>query len=456
MITVKEVIQATGGSTSLAPALVFTGVNTDSRTVKTGELFVALKGEKFDGHAYCAKALAQGAAAVLVEKITDFPAAKAIVVKDGLAAYQLIAKAYRRGKKAKVVAITGSNGKTSTKDLIAACLASKYQVIKTQANFNNEIGLPKTLLTITDTTDLAVVEMGMRGFGQIRALKQLAEPDCVVITNVGETHMELLGSMENIARAKSEILENLTAENVAVLNNDDKLVSKMSTGAKTVTYGIIKNSAVQAKDIKTDGFGTTFTYTSQLTGKNQKVNMPLIGEHNVMNALAAIAVAETYGVADSAIALALHNIVMTGKRQEISHFGAFTVINDAYNASPASMEAACKTLQKVCQAQSRGRAVAVLADMLELGAESRSAHTRVGDYVADAGVQLLIVYGQEARYIAAEAKRRGVPAFLARDKEEAAAILAREKQPGDVILLKGSHSMAVDKVLELVFKREGK
>jgi len=456
MLTVKDIIAATGGSTSLTPALAFTGVNTDSRTIKAGELFVALKGEKFDGHAYCAKALAAGAAGVLVDNTTGFAPDKAIVVQDTLTAYQLIARAHRLSKRAKVIAITGSNGKTSTKDLIAACLAAKYKVIKTQANFNNEIGLPKTLLTIEDDTDIAVVEMGMRGFGQIRALKKLAMPDCVVITNVGETHMELLGSMENIAKAKSEILENLTAQNVAVLNNDDKFVAKMTTGAKTVTYGIIKNSAVQAKNLKTSGFGTTFVYTSQLTGHTQKVAMPLIGEHNVMNALAAIAVAETYGVEDTAIAESLHNIVMTEKRQEITHYGAYTVINDAYNASPASMEAACKTLQKVCQAQKNSRAVAVLADMLELGTNSQAAHARVGGYAAEAGVKLLITYGKEAQALAEEAKKRGVQVIQVKDNMEAAAALTKLKQPGDIILLKGSHSMAVDKVQDMVFKGEEK
>ena len=264
--------------------------------------------------------------------------------------------------------------------------------------------------------------------------------------------MELLGSMENIAKAKSEILENLSAENLAVLNNDDKFVSKMTTGARTVTYGIIKNSAVQAKNIKISGSGTTFTYVSKITGKEQNVTTPLIGEHNVMNALAAICVAESYGVEDEKIAAALAEIVMTEKRQELVHFADYTVINDAYNASPASMEAACKTLHKVVEGQKRGRAVAVLSDMLELGENSTDAHTRVGNYVADADVKLLITYGEEARAISSAAAKRGVEIVHVANKEAAAHQLKKLLQPGDVILFKGSHSMQVDKVIEMVFK----
>ncbi len=455
MLTVKLVVQATQGITRLPVSLEFTGVTTDSRAVKPGELFVALKGEKFDGHAYCAKAIALGAAGVLVEKAEGLPQDKTILVADTLKAYQAISHAWRMSSPhVKVVAITGSNGKTSTKDLIAATLASKYKVIKTEANFNNEIGLPKTLLTITPDTQIAVVEMGMRGFGQIRALKALAEPDTVVITNVGETHMELLGSMENIAKAKSEILENLTEKNDAIINGDDFYVSKMHTGANTTTYGIISNSAVKASDVEVTGVGTTFTYTSKVTGKTQYVDMPLIGRHNVMNALAAIAVAELYGVEDEAIAASLHQAVMTEKRQEILHFGKITAINDAYNASPASMQTACNTLEKVVAAQGKGRALAVLSDMLELGTTSRDAHTRVGGYVAQAGVKELITYGSEAKAISEAAGAQGVKVHHVADKEAAAKLLKSIMQPDDVILFKGSHSMSVDKVIDLVFKGE--
>ncbi|MDD3395602.1 MAG: UDP-N-acetylmuramoyl-tripeptide--D-alanyl-D-alanine ligase [Acidaminococcaceae bacterium] len=450
MFTLSQVLAATAGQTQLQGEIAFTGITTDSRNVKPGELFVALQGEKFDGHAYCARALAQGAVAVLVSAIAPGYTAKAIVVKDTLWAYQQIAKAYRLAhKNIKVVAITGSNGKTSTKDLIAACLEKKYKVIKTQANFNNEIGLPKTLLSIQEDTEIAVVEMGMRGFGQIKALKDLAQPDIVVITNVGETHMELLGSMANIAKAKSEILENLTANNIAVLNGDDFYIAKMKTAAKTVTYGIIKDNVVQGGNINVTGQGTTFSYVNRINGKNFTVQMPLVGEHNVMNALAAISVAEVLQVPDQTIVEALAHAHLTEKRQEVKRYGTVTAINDAYNASPASMTSALKTLQQLALSKNSGREVAVLADMLELGAISKEAHTKVGQQAAHYGVKLLLTYGQEARYIYEAARGLGVEAYYLNNKEEAAVCLRQHLEEGDTILFKGSHSMEVDRVLEL-------
>ena len=454
MITVKTILDVVTATTKLAASFDFAGVTTDSRGVKTGELFVALKGENFDGHDYCAKALAAGASAVLVEKEMDLPADKMIVVKDTLAAYQKIAHAYRKGlKNLKVVAITGSNGKTSTKDLIAACLSKDFKVIKTQANFNNEIGLPKTLLSIKPDTDIAVVEMGMRGLGQIRALKEIAEPNVVVITNVGETHVELLGSIANIAMAKSEILENLTPENTAIVNGDDYYISQMKTSAKIVTYGIITNSVVKGSNIEISENGTSFLYKNTVTGNVGRIAMPLIGEHNVMNALAAIAVAEIFNISETNIAAALSNASLTEKRQQILQFGSIIAINDAYNASPASMEVAFKTLKQLVGTVGNRRGVAVLADMLELGNSSKEAHIRVGRMVAKAEIKLLITYGPHAIHISNEAARLGVRAIHCTDKKEAALILKNSLEENDVILFKGSHSMEVDKVMESVFSK---
>ncbi|MGL5207566.1 MAG: UDP-N-acetylmuramoyl-tripeptide--D-alanyl-D-alanine ligase [Acidaminococcaceae bacterium] len=458
MISLSKVIEATKGIVSGGGKdLLFKGVTTDSRSVGNDDLFIALAGENFDGHDYCETALNKGAAAVLVQKeLPNLPKnAVVISVSDTLKAYQQIAHAYRMAQKnIKVIAITGSNGKTSTKDLIAACLAKKYKVVKTQANFNNEIGLPKTLLTIKPETEVVVVEMGMRGFGQIRALKELAEPDAVVITNVGETHMELLGSMENIAQAKSEILENMNEQQFAVINNDDIYVSKMETAAEKITYGIINDAFVCGSNIKTSGHETTFAYKSKITGKENFIKMPLIGEHNVMNALAAIAVSEKMGVPDEDIIAALAEVRLTEKRQEILRFGDITVINDAYNASPASMEAAIKTLAAVKKSAGTGRSIAVLADMLELGEASEEAHRRVGDYLAHEKTDLVIAYGKEARAIIDQANKNGIRAFYCADKEKAGIELKNNLQDNDIILFKGSHSMQVDKIIEMVFQNK--
>ena len=457
MLNLQEILAATGGSCENAQSVEFCGVNTDSRSIKAGELFVALSGENFDGHNYCAKALELGAAGVVISHdVAGLPQnAVAVKVDDTLKAYQLIAKAWRdKQKNLKVVAVTGSNGKTSTKDLIAACLAVKYNVVKTEANFNNEIGLPKTLLNIKPDTEIAVVEMGMRGLGQIRALCELARPDVAVVTNVGETHMELLGSMENIAKAKGEIVEGLTAQQFAVLNNDDAFVRAMAdkTAAQAVTYGCGDGAGVRAENVVLNADGSEFDCVCAQTGEREHIVLPLLGEHNVYNALAAIGVAVTFNVPLAQVKTALKDVKLTGKRQEFVQIGAVTVINDAYNASPASMASALKTLHAVKSAKG-GRAVAVLADMLELGALSQSAHAEVGKMAAAEGVDVLITYGEEAVNIGKAAQNGGVKTFICRDRAEAAKILSGIVRNNDIILLKGSHSMQVDGLIDLVLKK---
>ena len=457
MLNLQEILAATCGNCENAQNVKFCGVNTDSRSIKAGELFVALSGENFDGHNYCAKALELGAAGVVISHDVAGLPQNAVVIKvdDTLKAYQLIAKAWRdKQKNLKVVAVTGSNGKTSTKDLIAACLAVKYNVVKTEANFNNEIGLPKTLLNIKPDTEIAVVEMGMRGLGQIRALCELASPDVAVVTNVGETHMELLGSMENIARAKGEIVEGLTAQQFAVLNNDDAFVRAMAdkTAAQAVTYGCGDGADVRAENVVLNADGSEFDCVCARTGEREHIVLPLLGEHNVYNALAAIGVAVTFNVPLAQVKTALKDVKLTGKRQEFVQIGAVTVINDAYNASPASMASALKTLHAVKSAKG-GRAVAVLADMLELGALSQSAHAEVGEMAAAEGVDVLITYGEEAVNIGKAAQNGGVKTFICRDRAEAAKILSGVVRNNDIILLKGSHSMQVDGLIDLVLKK---
>lgn len=453
MIDAKLIVSATNAEYT-GENIEFTGLTTDSRAVKAGELFVAFSGETFDGHNYCTKAVELGATGVLVSKDVEGLSEDVAVFKvsNTLKAFQEIARAYRRSfADLKVFAITGSNGKTSTKDLLAACLGAKYNVVKTQGNFNNEIGLPKTLLNITADTDIAVVEMGMRGLGQIAELCEIAEPDSGLISNVGETHMELLGSMENIGKAKGEIVENLPADGFAVLNGDNEYVVAAAgkTKAKVVFFGLSEACDYRGSDIVTTGLGTTFTCTEKATGKSVQVKLQLIGEHNVYNALSAIAGAACYGVTLEESVKALATARLTGSRQEIIYIGDITFINDAYNASPASMEAALKTLAEAKKAAKNGRTIAVLADMLELGAISEDGHRRVGKWAVENGTDFILTYGDEAAYIADEAKKLGGNVQHCADRHEAANVLRTIANAGDIILLKGSHSMQVDKMLEL-------
>lgn len=452
MIKASEIMAATN---AVRDDFEFAGVTTDSRAVKPGELFVALKGGNFDGHDYCAKAVALGASGVVISHdIEQLPAGAAVFrVQDTLLAYQQLARAYRRRQKGlKVFAITGSNGKTSTKDLLAACLSVKYNVVKTQGNFNNEIGLPKTLLDIKPDTDIAVVEMGMRGLGQIEELCRIAEPDSGLITNVGETHMELLGSMDNIAKAKSELVVDLPAEGFAVLNGDNEYVLRAAalTKAKVVYFGLGAGCDYRGSDIATSAGGTTFICTEKATGKSVKVHLQLIGEHNVYNALSAIAGAACYGVSMEDSARALATARLTGSRQEIIYIGDITFINDAYNASPASMEAALKTLAEAKKAvRGKGRTIAVLADMLELGAISEDAHRRVGRWAVEYGVDYVLTYGEQAAYISDEVQKLGGKTRHCGSRQEAADNLRLLAEAGDIILLKGSNSMQVGRMLEL-------
>lgn len=452
MMKASEVIAATKAAIA---DFDFTGVTTDSRAVKPGELFVALKGGNFDGHDYCVKAAELGAAGVVVSRdVEGLPAGVSVFkVEDTLLAYQQLAHAYRLKQQGlKVFAITGSNGKTSTKDLLAACLGAKYKVVKTQGNFNNEIGLPKTLLSIQPDTDIAVVEMGMRGLGQIAELCRIAEPDSGLITNVGETHMELLGSMENIGKAKSEIVVDLPSDGFAVLNGDNEyvLAAAGKTKAQVVYFGLGENCDYRGSDIVTSALGTTFTCTEKKSGKSVSVRLQLIGEHNVYNALSAIAGAACYGVPLEDSAKALATARLTGSRQEIIYIGDITFINDSYNASPASMEAALKTLAEAKKAAHGAvRTIAVLADMLELGAISEDAHRRVGRWAVENGVDYVLTYGPEAAYISEEVKKLGGEGCHYADRQGAADKLRQLATAGDIILLKGSNSMQVGKMLEL-------
>ncbi len=453
MISVQEIVSVTGAVPLSLGTETFSGITTDSRSVKEGELFIALCGEKFDGHDYCLTAFAKGAAGILISKnVSDFPVGKTVLqVDDTLKAFQMIAKAHRKYfDRLKIFAVTGSNGKTSTKDLLAACLGAKYNVQKTEGNFNNEIGLPKTLLKIQEDTDIAVVEMGMRGLGQIAELCQIAEPDSGIITNVGEAHIEILGSIDNIAKAKSELTEALPKNGFAVLNGDDARTraAAAKTVAQRVFFGLGEDCDYRGSNIVSSGFDISFVCTEKSSGKSVKVCLQLIGEHNVYNALAAIAGAACYGVTLEESAAALATARLTGSRQEIIYIGDLTFINDSYNASPASMEAALKTLAEAKKI-SKGRTIAVLSDMQELGEYSAAAHRRVGALAAEYGVDYVLTYGSEAALISETAAAKGVSVCHCSDRQEASDKLRALVSAGDVILLKGSHAMQVGKLLEI-------
>ena len=351
-----------------------------------------------------------------------------------------------------VVAITGSNGKTPTKDLTAAVLSARGPVLKTQANYNNEIGLPLTLLGLRKEHTAAVVEIGMRGLHQIEAMAPIAAPTVGIVTNVGETHMELLGSIENIAKAKSEMVEAIPAGGTVVLNADNPYVAAMRSqakeGVRVLTFGIEKEADVRAKEetIETiDGHETRFKI--EWKGREQTFTFAMVGRHNVYNALAAIAAGFALGLTPAEAASGLRNLKATKMRFEVQDVKTYHVINDAYNASPMSMKAAIETLSEL----TKGRKIAVMGDMLELGSVSEEAHREVGHELAEHGFAAVVTRGQMGAFIADGAEEGGVPQVFRADSHEAAAdYLHKILEPGDTILFKGSRGMQMEKIIDLL------
>lgn len=427
----------------------------DTRKISEGVLFLAFKGERFNGEDFAAEALQKGAAGVMVSRTCApeiLAACKGTVlqVEDTLAAYQQLAHNWRmRFSSLPVIAITGSNGKTTTKDLTAAVLSARGSVLKTQANFNNEIGLPMTLLGIREEHTAAVVEIGMRGFHQIEAMAPIAEPQIGIVTNVGETHMELLGSLENIAKAKAELVEAIPAGGTVILNADNKYVAgmrdKAQPGVRVLTFGLEQDADVRGDSIETEGQTTRFAVTYQK--ERHEYTIAMVGRHNVYNALAAIAAGFALGLTAAEISQGLQNLEATKMRFECKKVKSWNVVNDAYNASPMSMTAAINTLSEL----TKGRKIAVMGDMLELGSVSVEAHRHVGKELAEHHFAAVITRGEMGNHIADGAEEGGVEIVCRCDShEEAAARLHEILQPEDTILFKGSRGMQMEKIIDLL------
>ncbi|HLT57529.1 MAG: UDP-N-acetylmuramoyl-tripeptide--D-alanyl-D-alanine ligase [Limnochordales bacterium] len=461
-LPVEAVAQAVGGTIAAGdPRAVVHGVSTDSRTVEPGQLFIPLAGPRFDGHDFVPMAAARGAAAALIQRGRPLPPLgdrAVIVVDDPLAALHRLARWYRDRLPARVVAVTGSNGKTTTKDMAAAILSARWATRKSEGNYNNEVGLPLAILAAPADVEALVLEMGMRGPGQIRQLAAIARPDVGVVTNVGPVHLELLGSLERIALAKQELVEALPRDGWAVLNGDDPRVRAMArrcagqvllygveTGSKAPGAGLdLWASAVESRGL--DGIA----FTLHWQGQSARVTVPVPGRHQVYNALAAAGAAlalggDLEGVVQGLAAFAHHASAM---RLEIRRRAdGVRVINDAYNASPASMAAALVLLREVHGA----RRVAVLGDMLELGPWSEAAHEEVGRQAAEAGVDWLVAVGQWRATVIAAAVAAGLPAERTAACPDAAAAADRVAalvEPGDVVLIKASRGLALERVAQ--------
>lgn len=446
--TLQEAAAALGLPQMQAQATL-ADVCTDTRKIQPGSLFVCLRGERFDGHSFASQAAQLGAAALLVDHPVDADVPQLVVTDTGKALLQLVGW-YRRRFQLPVVGLTGSVGKTTTKEFIALVLGAKYNTLKTQGNLNNEIGVPQMLFRLEDSHTAAVIEMGMNHFGEISRLTRAVAPTVGLITNIGVSHIENLGSRAGILQAKLEILEGMAPDAPLIVNMDNDMLRTVKLGDRPLlTFAIDDQSAdFTATDIAEQGSTTTFTvHHSTFT---QPVTIPTVGIHNVYNALAAMAVGYVTGVDPAAAASALANYVPAGMRQNLVQVGGVQVIEDCYNASPDSMRAALQTLGKLPV----NRRYAVLGAMLELGDYAKEAHTQVGKMAAENGIDGVLAYGADAAYIVEAAKQAGLEnARLFDTKESLAQSLAQQVQPGDGVLFKGSRGMHLEDVMHTVYER---
>lgn len=449
-LTLEEVAKATGGHlASPGPSsLTISGVSTDTRTLRPGDLFVPLRGPRADGHDFIPEAFRKGAAASLVTRTADGHAPGPMIsVADGLRALADLARYYRRTLEVKVVGITGSVGKTTTTTMCAGVLATRFKVLRTKDDWNAEIGVPLTVLGLEPDHQVAVIEMAMRGMGQISDLVEIAQPQVGVVTNVGDAHLELLGSRENIARAKEELIRGLPRGGTAVLNMDDPLVARMHPGEdRTVlTYGLDSRASIRAESITQDSAGVQFMLSFE--GSVVLARLRTWGHHNVMNALAAAGVGVALGVSLHDISRGLETFIPPKMRLQPVQLGDLLIINDAYNASPSSMEAAFQVLGDVAGGR---RAVAVLGEMKELGADSARLHREVGRSVARRRVALLVTVEQGGNHIAEGAVAGGMPAEAIIRIPSVEAAMTRVPpliRPNDVVLIKGSRALEMERIV---------
>jgi UDP-N-acetylmuramoyl-tripeptide--D-alanyl-D-alanine ligase len=423
-------------------------LSTDSRTLKPRELFVALRGENFDGHNFVESVAKAGAAGAIIESNWkgELPKNFALIrTKDTLQAYQQIAANYRKSLTLKVVAITGSNGKTSTKDFTASVLGRRFRVTKTEGNFNNHVGLPRTILAATSQDEVAVWEIGMNHPGEVAALSKIAAPDAAIITNIGVAHIEFMGSREAIAKEKGALAESVSPEGTVILNADDPFSEGIAARARAkVVFAGTKGGTVRAIEISQSPDGSEFTI---LEGAHRcRAQLPVPGLHMVQNALLAVAAGRAFALSIEECAAGLATAPLAKARLQIKQIGGVQFLDDSYNANPDSMKAALRTLVEL---DADGKRIAVLGEMRELGDESERGHREVGETAAALKIDRLISIGSVAAAIADAAKHAGLrETAIVNSTSKAADLLRDIAAPGDLILIKGSRAARTEEVIE--------
>ena len=448
-LPLSQIAQLAGGSISSGDqTVVVNKVSTDSRTLKSSELFVALRGENFDGHNFVESAAQIGAAGAIVESTWngEIPKNFALIrAKDTLQAYQDLAANYRKSLMLKVVAITGSNGKTSTKDFTAAVLAHRFRVTKTEGNFNNHVGLPRTILEATSADEIGVWEIGMNHPGEIATLAKVAAPDVAIITNIGVAHIEFMGSREKIAEEKAALAEAVGADGAIILNADDLFTKTIASRARgKVILAGTNSGSIQAAEITQSGTGADFTILEGAHRCRAQLSVP--GLHMVQNALLAVAAGRAFGLSLEECAAELVAAPLTRARSQIKDIGGVQFLDDSYNANPDSMKAALRTLVEL---DADGKRIAVLGEMRELGDQSERGHREVGETAAVLKIDQLIAIGDIAAAIADAAGQAGLrKTTIVKSTSEAAEVLGEIAVPGDLVLIKGSRAARTEEVIE--------
>ena len=441
--------------------VIFRGVSINSRTIKEGELFVCIKGENFDRHDFFGDAFRKGAAGIILSDTKNLSTGMlgkgespfVIQSQNTLRALQDLASYQRSLFPFRVIAVTGTNGKSTTKEMIASIIETKYKTLKTQGNLNNHIGLPLTLLKREPEHEVGVLEMGMSAAGEIKRLAEIAKPDIGVITNISAGHLGQLKTIKEVQAAKGELFDSLHKEGTAIVNADDPLVLELakSLRIKKITYGIKEPADIQASDIQNKG-NHGFTFTAKIFDQAIPVKLPQIGYCNIYNALAALATGHSLGITGKEMNLGLKNYQQIPPRNEQIHYEGMTLINDTYNANPQSMREALKTLKEI---NTQGKRFFIIGDMLELGPLSEPAHHELGQEIAGSNVDYLVTVGPLAS-LAAESAKVNVQQQLQIEKfnthDEAANYLLQKVKKGDCLLVKGSRGSKMENVVQEFLK----
>ncbi|MBO4217646.1 MAG: UDP-N-acetylmuramoyl-tripeptide--D-alanyl-D-alanine ligase [Clostridia bacterium] len=460
-LKLRDIAAMTGGVyNGLQPDARVYGISIDSRTISPGELFIAIKGDRFDGHDFIDEALRCGAGGILLTE--GNPLCPFIRVKDTTRALSLLAAEYKKLFRAFTVAVTGSVGKTTTKQFISSVLSTEHVTLSTEENYNNEIGLPLTLMKLDANYSAIVLEMGMSGLGEISELSRTAEPDIAVITKIGTSHLEYLGTRENILKAKLEITDGMKQDGILIVNADDELLRNAPIRGRAIhrlTCGIDNAHADYiAENIVEIPGGSTFDVRCRREDEYIKgITIPILGRHNIYNALFAVAVGKATGISDEKIARGLINYQNVAMRQSIYENEDTVFIEDCYNAAPESMAAAFEVLKRVAREHNKKRTVAVLGDMRELGKTASQLHYSVGSAAAKAGVDAMIACGEFCDEYAAGAACDGMPTENiyrirdASDAEKTAGVIKEALLPDDCVLFKASRAMRFERLTDILF-----